>query len=951
VPLIASLLFFLSGALGLGYQLVWVKKSALLVGSSQIALSTVLTSFFLGLGLGSLFVGRYLRSRRWSPLYMYGLFEVAIGIFALAFPLLFEATSWIYVVLHPFAQSSGLGLMLLRFLLLFLLFLVPTFFMGGTLPLLLDGLVSRDESIGPLTSRLYGINILGAVAGVLATGYWLIPEFGMTRTSLLAGCGNLMIGAVALVAFRGERPIHEAAPQPLRDGRGLFFPTLAFLSGFAAIGYQVIWARYFSLFQNSTVYFIGLLLAVYLLALAVGSLISSLLLALKVRPLRALAYVQPAVPLALLLCLRAWTAARLPPVHGPDFAFHAEWAFSSETLDAILVAPMAQIALVIFVPVAMLGTGLPMLIAAATRHSDELRRSSGSLVFWNTLGSSAGGFAVGYLLIPNSGLTGAIFFAGLISIALGVASEWHLKRGTEDEDEQESSSARRRLPIGFIAGGLSLLLFVRFLPWNFSEAVISAYGWGASTDPPRELIEVVDGPLTTAWVLREPDGVRIGSGNVSLAHAMFFSPSAQMVQGHLPVLFYPRSGVPRRALGIALGSGQTFGALLRYPVEHVDVVDISSEMVQLSFKHFGAFNNGLSEDPRVQVHLDDGRHFVARAPSESYDVLTMEPPPPTHDGVFSLYSLEFYQQVERILGDGGVFLQWLPLYLVSPDDVRGMLHTQASVFPQTFVMIFGDRDFAIVSFKGERPIFRREWIEERSRGFAEDRNITGVAWHPSCEFELVEPESVMAMILTGPESIAAMDTDIVHREDDQRLAYSSGDREVFRRYKHNGVARLSFAAVPITPFEDLQIYFDSPIDVAALEEQRACSLHAFDVASPAELLEQTRTFERSAAPAVRAATAIGIARAHARSLHLEPALLWLGRAMEARPDEDRPALLRQARGVVRAHAAIHDDEIERWLTALPEPSRSSPLAGAMRSELRDVRAEGDRWDSRYLLRD
>ena len=206
--MLAAILFFVSGALGLGYELVWIRKAALIVGTSQLALTTVLSSFFLGIALGSQVVGRYPRGARWSPLFVYGLFEIAIGLFALVFPLLFRGVEAAYGLTYPLAQESSIALFALRFALLFLLFLIPTFFMGGTLPLLLDGLATRDRAIGSLTSFLYGVNILGAVAGVLLTAYFAIPALGKNGTSLAAGVGNLAIGLVAVVAFRRASPVH-----------------------------------------------------------------------------------------------------------------------------------------------------------------------------------------------------------------------------------------------------------------------------------------------------------------------------------------------------------------------------------------------------------------------------------------------------------------------------------------------------------------------------------------------------------------------------------------------------------------------------------------------------------------------------------------------------------------------------------------------------------------------
>lgn len=938
---IASLLFFFSGALGLGYQLVWVKKSALLVGSSHLALSTVLTSFFLGLGLGSFAVGRALRSERWSPLFVYGLFEIAIGLFALGFPLLFSGVGGVYGAVYPFVQDSGFGLYAVRFLLLFLLFLVPTFFMGGTLPLLLDGLVERDDGIGPLTGRLYGLNILGAVGGVLATAYICIPRLGMNGTSVAFGCGNLLIGAVAVAAFRRERPLHTASGPDARSGLGVFYPVLAFCSGLAAIGYQVFWARYFNLIQESSVYFVGLLLAVYLLALSIGSLLSGWLTRLGVRPLRAVSLLQPAVPLLVLSLLTAWVPARHFFVVGPHFEAHANWALVSEVWDAILIAPALQIALVIFLPVIAIGTGLPLLISAATRHSSELRERSGTLVFWNTVGSSAGGFLVGFVSIPAVGLTGALLAMGLVSIGLGAAAEWRLGR-----DAQPGGAGWRRLRVGYVAAVLALLLVVFRLPLDLARWAVETYGWGTQTSQAAELVDLVEGPLTTAWVYREPEHLRIGSGRVALAQAWFDHPSPQMIQGHLPVLFHPRPGIPRRALGIAVGSGQAFGALLHYPIEQLDVVDISSEMLSLSFEHFARFNNGLGRDPRVRVHLDDGRHFVSRAPDATYDIVTTEPPPPSDEGVYALYSVEFYHDVHRILREGGVFLQWLPLYMVTPEDLRGLLRTQHVVFPHTFVMRSANRDFAILSFKGERPVFRRDWIAERARYFARERHIEGRRWARSCPLEIVAPESIMAMILTGPEDLAALDSAPIYHDDDQQLSYSSGDRQLLRRYRHD-VAALSFAALPLTPFEQLETHFDGPLDVALLEEQRACALKPFRMASPSAIAEQIARLEASDEPGERASAALAVAELHARSLALAPAIEWLERAIDAHPGDSRPASLETARRVVRPHAALFGGEIRSWLAGLSPEQRQSRVARAIADELAgfEDRAAAER--SRY----
>lgn len=944
--LLASVLFVASGALGLGYQLVWVKKAALIVGGSQIALSTVVTSFFLGLALGSLFIGRHLRSRRWSPLFVYGAFETAIGLFALGFPWLFAGVESAYSALFPLFSANASALFGLRFMLLFLFFLAPTFLMGGTLPLLLDGLVERDRSVGALTSLLYGLNIAGAVVGVLLTGYWAVPTLGLNGTSVFAGIGNLCIGVVAFVAFRKTPPLHPVEDASAEDGGGSHparvFTVLSFLSGFAALGYQMAWARYFSLFSHASVYLIAVLLAVYLAALSLGAMLLALVLRRGVHPLRVLAVSQPLAPVIAFASLTAWTLAfhNYQPVGDRlTYAVWARWSLVSETIDTLFLAPVFQVALVLFLPVLLLGTGLPGLIAAATRSSTALRPISGSLVFWNTLGSSAGGFAAGYLLIPTLGLTWTFFALAGVSIGIGVAAEALLAGASRDR--AGSRWLRRPVYIGCAAAFVFVAASART---DVVREALMVYGPGQHPQQETRLTALVEGPLTTAFVLDREGQRLIGAGSVLLAVAPD-GIAFQAVQGSIGPLFYPRAGVPKDVLGIALGSGQTFGGILLHPIEHMDVVDISAEIVELSLAHFAEHQHGLGTDPRVTFHLDDGRHFVARAADASYDLVTSEPPPPADAGVHVLYSREFYQQVHRVLREGGVLQSWLPLYRVTPDDVRAMLETQSSIFPYTFLIKQAPEDVSIVSFKlDEPPLFRQEWLEERVSRFRAEQGVEGYRWpgRPATH-TLDSVEGVIALLLTGPEDIAALDHPLIHREDDQRLSYSSGDRELLRRYQDLAwLARLAFTAIPLTPVADLQRYFDWPLPVESIEEDRAAGLERnFGVPSPRALRDFEASWQRELPSVRRADTALRIAALYDGGLAKREAYAWIERAID---DGARwPPQLKQARSIARHGIAVHADTLRSWLEGLSPEQARSPVAVAMREEL-------ERYDGWNFLR-
>lgn len=833
---LAGALFVVSGALGLGYQLAWIRKASLIVGTSQLALSTVVAAFFIGMALGSLVTGNALRSKRFSPLVVYGLFEAGIGLYALAFPWLYDATSATYAAVYPAVSHSAAWLLLTRFALLQALFLVPTFLMGGTLPLLLDALVERDKNVGPMTSFFYGLNIVGAVAGVLGTSYWAIPVLGMTAASRLGGLLNLAIGAVAIVVFSRTPPTHSPADLGFADSRvGRTVTALAFLSGFAAIGYQIAWARYFSLFVAANVYLTSVLLAVFLAALAVGSMVLTYLLRRGVRPLRVLAVVQPVAAILVVLTMETWEVGWLTFVFDPvTGAAEPNWSLFGERMDATFTAPLLQVGATIFLPVVLLGMGLPALIAAATRHSAALRHNTGKLVFANTIGSGIGGFVAGYAMIPWFGLTGTFAILCASSVAIGLGAEALLRREAGREEPAARAHGGLASP-GYLLAALAVILCGFGLRMDMTARTLTRYALGGQLRH-AEIQEVIEGPVTTAFVFRRKGFTAIGAGSVSLGVVPPNGVSGQKIQGHLPLFFLSAPDGPRRALSIALGSGQTAGALLRYPIERLDVVDISPEIVRLSLRHFAAENNGLGTDPRVRFHLDDGRHFVDRAAGASYDVVSLEPPPPTAEGIYRLYSYEFYQSVRRVLRDGGVLGQWLPLYMISPNDARALVRTQTAVFPHTFVLQIVPGDCLIVSVKGDAPQrFSSGTIRARLQRMKLERGVETGRWTPASTFPMASFEGLMSIILMGPADARKIaDAPLLH-DDNEQLSYGCGDRDLFRRYHRCSpltLSRLSFAALPVTPFRELQEYFDEVLPLERLEADRQRLLSPYRPAAP-----------------------------------------------------------------------------------------------------------------------
>ena len=952
---LAVFLFFCSGALGLGYEFIWIRSAASVVGTSQIALGTVLTAFFFGLASGSYVTGRFLRTDRVSPLFVYGLFEAAIGIFALAFPVLFPALRTVYTFVYPLCGQSAVAVFALRFGLLFVLFVGPTFFMGGTLPLLLDGLVSRDRNIGAATSALYGINTLGAVGGVLLTAYLLIPTLGITGTSLVGGVANLVVALAALTFFgSGSRTIPETDRAPL----GSFFRVAAFTSGLLALAYQICWARYFSLTHFSSIYLTAVLLAVYLLAIAVGSLLLVPLFRGSWHPLRVFSVVQTFVPLTTLLCLDAWRLADYritvqrtwndlglaQPVATLEISQDAPrfWHLFSEAADATFFAPFFQVALSIALPVLCLGTGLPALITAATPHASSVKSVSGRLVCWNTLGAAVGSFLSSYLLLPLFGLHHTLIVLGVGTLAMSAAAVTRLGR-------------RWGTALAVPSAGLLLLVALAASKEDIVRATIRQQQFGRSTSAIR-LTGLSEGPLTTAYVFEDDTTIRIAAGAVQMGSIDKRGVNPQVIEGHLPVLFYPGTASPRHCLGICLGTGQSFGALLRYPVARVDVVEISGEITDLSRRLLGPYNHDLAADPRVRFTLDDGRHFVERAHAGSYDIVSMESPPPIGDGVHRLYSVEFYREVKRILRPGGVFMQFMPLYYLSPLDAKSVVKTLAHVFPDTFIVKVSAGDFMLLAYP-QKPTFSRSAMAERAHVLAKEwssRNLAQGYWSKESTRPIASFEGIAAMLIMAPEDIAALETPVLLHDDDLALSYGTGDRWLTRRYMGPVLTSVSFPAFELSGFSTLDGYFQPPLSDATLDvltAERILSLRPFRVPSPGDLARGRDAIARAADPVSRASAALALAETFDAAYQKDEAFRLVDVALDAlrqEPQLARPEHLDAGRKIVRNHLAVYRDLTARWLASLQSRHSGSPILQGMSDEFADYEARQKQAAALYL---
>ncbi|HEY6931711.1 MAG TPA: fused MFS/spermidine synthase [Thermoanaerobaculia bacterium] len=667
-------LFALSGACGLVYELVWMRRLALVFGSTTLAISTVLASFMGGLALGSWLLGRYADRHPDRSLRLYGWLELGIGAAALSIPFLLRAAERVYLAAYPRLEGSPELFLLLQFLLVSAILVIPTAFMGGTLPLLVRYSVRRDGEIGSRVGGFYAANTIGAAAGTILSTYVLLPYTGVANTELAAAATNFAIGGIVLLLavrataarrFAAEKAeILRSEPRAARLRAGDLSLLVGIgLSGFAAIAYEVIWSRVLSSVLGSSVYALGMVLLVFLLGISLGSAVVGRLRLSGPAARESFAITQAGLTLAGLVALD-----RLP--HLPAFFLTLFPGVRSSFLN-LQLAELLVVAALLFVPALLLGAAFPSVVAATTDSADGAGGGVGRVIVWNTAGNVVGAFVGGFLLIPHLGLSASfvviIAASGLATLIAALASPMR-RKGLALLAACGSVTAAILLPawppevlasgVGFFAGEFKT-------PKQWREAMDAL-----------DLLFYKDGVNTTISVDRAGPYIYYRSNGKTDASTSPGDMTEQLYLGHLGMLLHPN---PRDVFVIGLGTGVTAASAARYPVRSIDIADIEPSSREAS-GFFAARNRNVLADPRVRLLIADGRNALLARP-KTYDVVISDPSDVWVAGVGHLFTREFYEIARSRLRPGGVMIQWLHLHALPPEQFRRIAASFRSVFP------------------------------------------------------------------------------------------------------------------------------------------------------------------------------------------------------------------------------------------------------------------------------
>ena len=722
------LLFFLSGLSGLIYQVVWVRVFGNVFGNTIYSASIVVAVFMLGLGAGSYLIGAW-ADRRYAanpefPLRAYGFVELVIALLGLEIALVLPHLDQVSAAVSSYVQEpSGWYALsassyVARTVIAVALLAPITLLMGGTLTLLIRHLVRSDlVAGGSRIAALYGVNTLGAALGCFLTDFTLVPAVGLRSTQFIAIALNVAAGLGALYlssrpvgrALLGSprrrharggpdkvRPTGPGTDTPAPDSvRPLILTSLALaLAGFAALGMEILWFRHMSILLGGFRAVFSLLLTVILVGIGIGSLAGGLL---HRRTARAAEWFMAAQALFVAFALFGLGLADVRPIDAAPADTNELW-FNARPI-------LFEVGL----PALLMGFSFPLANAMIQRAEAAVGRRAGLLYLANTAGAVCGSIAVGFLLLPRLGIQGSATVlavaAALAIVPVYFASRLKPAPTTEGQPAFSAPTTDAATPpyvgasFSWLAGaaviaGVALALWLR-LPGDYVNLRALP---ALSADEHRLLVS--DGLAELIAVTERPrQGRTLYTNGHAMSSTLPLSQRYMRALAHIPLLSMTQ---PEAVLVIGFGVGNTtHAATLHPPVRRVELADLSRDILTHA-GYFADANGDVLADPKVTVHLNDGRQHLQMQAAGAYDLVALEPPPIAYAGVSALYSREFYTLARSRLKAGGYISQWLPAYQVPAATTLSMIRAFVDVFPQAVLLSGAEADLVLLGTTADR---------------------------------------------------------------------------------------------------------------------------------------------------------------------------------------------------------------------------------------------------------
>ena len=675
--------FFLSGAAGLMFQVVWLYRCGLVLGSSLPAVTVVLSAFMAGVGAGSAAAARA-GDRVAHPIRAYITLELLVAITGIAVSVLLSHVGAVVGrVTH--LTTSAATLNAARLAIAFGLLIVPAGAMGATLPLLVSVLAKRGAAFGPALGRLYGWNTLGAVVGVIGAEVLFIGAAGVTGTACAAAglnlCAALLAGSIRSadadeIPNAGHQQDEQRAGTPQDRGAVRWLLLSTAVAGGALLGLEVVWFRFLSMYVLVTTLATSVMLAAVLSGIGVGGIVGAIWLG---RGRNAATW------LAVLACATGLS------VIGSFTLF----SFVTQGTQVGAWTSVLWFACELTVITSLLSGALFTLTGDALHRTGlGAAEATGSLALANTLGAIVGPALATWVLLPNLGIKGSITTFALAYGIVGALAALGLR-------VRRAPIAMRRVPS--LVMGAVLAVGVALLPLGAADSAYFLRAAAAYADDGSEVVATREGTAETLFVMQQR---WLGRPVYSRLVTNGFSMSGTALQGqrymrgfaYYPMLFH--DGPLRNALVVCYGVGVTVGAVTHIPsVETIDVVEISREIPELSDVIYEAGSRPL-EDPRVRLHTEDGRFFL-QTTADAFDLITGEPPPPRTPGTVNIYTREYFELVRSRLREGGIATYWVPVARPNPGtDVNTIVKAFCDVFSDCSLWNATPFDLMLVGSRG-----------------------------------------------------------------------------------------------------------------------------------------------------------------------------------------------------------------------------------------------------------
>ena len=667
--------FFLSGAAGLIYQIVWIRILSLVFGNTLYAISMVVAGFLSGLALGSHFWGK--RADKYEdPIKIYIKLEIWIALSALAVTALVYALDGVIVTLMTVESINSGVWQIARYGLLFIILIAPTSFMGGTMPLMTKIFVRSLDSAGRGVASIYAANTYGGMAGCFVSGFLMVPLLGVKGTLAVAVLLNLSVAALLWFVGRTVRPADKDERKSTskraekrrskKSEKVNYLPeqrtpiyripvalalALIALSGFAALAFEILWTRAFIVSFKSTVYLFSNLLTVFLFGMALGSHLSGRWLDRLRDPLKIFGLAQVAIGVFGVFSVLFFS-------YSTDITYSISVMLGGMNWVKDVLATLILMLFVFLLPTALLGLSYPLICRITIDSFGYIGRKVGMVYAIGTFGGIVGSLSAGFLLLPLLGLQKGIFAVSFIALVTGYIA---------------LLNAASRKNVGWVLPASAAFILASFIAFEISGTNI---GIGAKTQ--GTIIFSKEGITGTVKVIQ-----KVEKGPLTLlvnSYKLATSGDVAVRFGHIPLLLKPDA---EDLLLISLGSGITAGAIAAHPVKRIEAVEIVPTLLDVQ-PLFAGENRNVIADRRFKLTFWDGRHYI-RVTKRKYDLVISDLFQPDSAGIGSLYTLEHFLNVKAKLKKGGAMAQWLPMYQLSPENLKIIMRTFAQAFDHVVV--------------------------------------------------------------------------------------------------------------------------------------------------------------------------------------------------------------------------------------------------------------------------